>query len=106
MAHPFAGTLEQAFGIAQVCAIEKSDIDVRFENIHVGEGQIPKARDGTAVMHEFLNLVATLPHAGKPTARNCAQLRRSFIQPDIDGGIVPNRFRKLKQLVQLQFVSL
>src|SRR3989442_15191627 len=91
MAHPLAATLEQASGIPQLCAKEESDIDVGPEDIDVAEWHILDARDGTAVMHQLPDIVATLSHPDKPLTRNCFQLSHLFVQPDVNSGLPSDR---------------
>ena len=60
---------------------------MRLEHVDVGEGAILDAGDGTTVMDQLSNIVATSPHPGEPRPRNRTQIRHPLAEPGVDGGV-------------------
>jgi hypothetical protein len=60
MAHVLAGTFKQAHWIREFGSTEKSDIDVVFERIDIGESGISNARGRAAVMQQFEYIISTI----------------------------------------------
>jgi len=72
MTHTPTTSFQQACGIFQFCAKEESDVDVSFKDVDIAEWRISDASDGTSVMHQLSDIVATFPHLNEPLLRNSA----------------------------------
>jgi hypothetical protein len=70
VSHAFTGAFQQAQGIHQLGSMEKADVRVGPKDVDVAKWRIFHTRHRTSVMHELADIVAALPHAGEPTARN------------------------------------
>src|SRR5215471_3549069 len=68
-------------------AHEEPHVDVGFEDVNVRERRVFDARDRTAVMYHFANIVSAGPHHIEPVLRDGTQFSRLAFQPDIDGRI-------------------
>jgi hypothetical protein len=88
MAHELAGALQQVGRVRQRCAVKEPYVYVRSEYIDVAKGRISQTCNGTAVMQELPNFVATFSHYLKPTMRDGAQFTCMLFHPLINVGIV------------------
>ena len=69
VAHGFSGALEEMRGVGECCALEKAYIDVRGEDVDVGEGDVAEAGIGAAVVENLTDFVAAGSHYVEPVAR-------------------------------------
>jgi hypothetical protein len=99
VAHVLAGTRHQARGIVQVGAMEESDVDVCLKHIHITEGRIGHARDGTAVMDQLSNIFATLAHSREPPMCDGTSFGYLLRQPGVNGRIMFKASRQPKDSV-------
>src|SRR5436190_8126974 len=88
MTHPFARTLEQPFGIRQVCAKEKADVHMSPEDVDVAKGHIPETHNGTAIVHQLQHFVTAGAELREPLACDRTELAGLLLQPGVDSGIV------------------
>jgi hypothetical protein len=100
VAHIFAGALQQAGWIGQRCALKESDVNVRSEYIHVGEGDVSQTCDRTAVMQDLPDFVSAFSHHLKPLMRDGSQFTSMLIHPRIDGGVA---FKNAVESQQFRF---
>src|SRR5262249_52794905 len=52
----------------------------------IAELAVSHARNGTSVMHQLSDILAAVPHPKEPRTRDCAELKRLLVQPDVDAG--------------------
>ena len=88
MAHALARALENSSGIVEPGAEKKPDVNVRREGIDVAETSIADAGCGMAVVQEFADVVAEVPHEVEPGPRQAAELERRCLEPAVDGRVV------------------
>ncbi len=84
MAHSLTASFQQAVWIVQPCAVEKTYVDVSFEDVDVAERCIFHAGNRTSVMHQLADIVAAAPHLREPLTRNGAELWQLLAQPDVN----------------------
>ena len=73
VAHVLARPFQQAHWIREFGATEKSDIDMGFERVDIGEGGISDARGRVAVMQQFTDIISTIADHVEPMPRDSAQ---------------------------------
>ena len=88
VAHALARALQQMGWIGEGRALVEADVDVRGEDVDVGEGRVAEAGDGAAVMEELADFVAALAHRFEPVAGDGAQFGVALVEPGVDGGVV------------------
>src|SRR5437762_12826051 len=87
MAHELAGALQQARRIRKRCALKEPHVDVRGEDIDIGEGRISQTCSWIAVMQKLADFVPALSHHLKPLMRDGSQFTGMSFHPRIDGRI-------------------
>jgi hypothetical protein len=103
VAHVLAGTFQQARRIREFGAMEKSDIDMRFERVDIGEGGISDARSWVAVMQQFVYIISTIADNVEPKSCDSAQFTGMLAHPGIDCRISPNRTGEPKDLIHSNY---
>src|SRR5579872_5733600 len=66
MAHELASALQQTLRIGNLRTPKESDIDVRFERIHIPECRIGYTCGRMAIMQQLSNVVSASSHDRKP----------------------------------------
>src|SRR4051794_12214827 len=98
MAHELASAFQQALRIGNLGAAKETNVDVRFEGIHVGKGGVADTRGRMAIMQQLSNVVSAAAHGLKPAARDRAQSIPMLVHPDLDRGVSLNGGSKSEKL--------
>ena len=85
--HVFPRALQQTPWVHKLSAAKKSDIDMGFERIDIGEGGISNARRRVAIMQQFAHIISTIANYAKPAPCYSTQFIRMLVHPGTDGGI-------------------
>ena len=81
VAHVFASAFKQAHWILEFGAAEKSDIDMGFERIDIGESGISDACCRMTVMQQFVYIISTLADDVEPMLRDSTQFTWMLVHP-------------------------
>ena len=70
MAHSLSSTFKKLVRIMQKGAGEKSDIHMGLEYIYISEGSVIDTRYRTAIVNDFIDVIAAVPKFFKPELRD------------------------------------
>ena len=85
--HVFPRTLQQILWVHKLSPTKKSNIDMGFERIDIGEGGISNTGRGVSVMQQFVHIISTIVNYAKPVPCDSTQFIRTLLHPGTDGGI-------------------
>jgi hypothetical protein len=105
VAAALAGSLEQAGRVLQQRTKKEADVDVILERVDVGEPGVADAGGRTAIVHQFADVIALLPHAHEPLFGDLPQPIALRTEPDIDRRVACDRRRKAKYVVHRPFIA-
>lgn len=88
VAHELVVALQVEGGVGQGRTLKEADVDVRGEDVDVGEGCVAEAGGRAAVVEELADFVSAVAHCFKTLLRDGAKFAGMIVHPGVDGGIV------------------
>ena len=102
VAAPFASPFQELRRVVEQRTKEEADVDVILVGVDVPKGGVTKAGGRTAVVHQFANVPAKVPHACEPRLYERAQVVALPAEPGVDRRVMFHRGREPEDVFHCQ----